>query len=213
MTLPRRTLLLASGALALPLALPMGIRPAAAQAPAPATIDPNDPRRAERSAGKADAPATVIEYFSMTCGHCAQFHREVWPRVKSELVETGKVRMVWRDFPLDQLAVAAHAIARALPPERYEAFVGALLASQDRWAFAQGADRLGEIAKVAAVAGMSRQQVEAAATDRGLQQIVLENRLQAEREHRVNSTPTFVFGSRTQPGSVSFERFKELAGV
>jgi protein-disulfide isomerase len=172
-----------------------------------------DRRLTERSAGSPDAPQTVIEYFSMTCGHCAQFHRDVWPRVKAELVDTGKVRMVWRDYPLDQLAVAAHAIARALPPERYEAFIGALLASQDRWAFARGADSLGEIAKIAAIAGLSRAQVEAAATDQTLQRAVLENRLQGEREHRVNSTPTFVFGSRTQPGSVTFERFKELAGV
>lgn len=208
MTLTRRTLLAAPALLA-----PTLLAPTAALAQGTTAPSAADPRLAERSSGRADAPQTVIEYFSMTCGHCAQFHAGVWPRVKSELVDTGKVRMVWRDFPLDQLAVAAHAVARALPPERYDAFVGALLASQDRWAFARGADSIGEIAKVAAIAGLSREQVQAAASDQALQRAVLENRLKGEREHRVNSTPTFVFGSRVQAGSVTFDRFRELAGV
>ena len=83
-------------------------------------------------------------------------------------MDTGKLRMVWRDFPLDQLALAAAAVARALPPERYEGFIGALFSTQDRWAFARGADNLAEIAKIAALAGMSRAEVDAALADQAL---------------------------------------------
>jgi hypothetical protein len=90
---------------------------------------------AERSIGKADAPVVVTEWFSMTCPHCAAFHIQAMPRIKAELIDTGKMRMVFRDFPLDQLALTAAMVARALPAERYEAFLGALLGSQDRWAF------------------------------------------------------------------------------
>jgi protein-disulfide isomerase len=203
MSLARRSLLLAAPTIAL---LPSLAR--AQGAPAG-----SDPRLGERSAGKPDAPVTVIEYFSLTCSHCAAFHKEVWPQVKSKLVDTGKIRMVWRDFPLDQLALAAAVVARALPADRYEGFVSALLASQDRWAFARGVDNIGEIAKIAALAGMSRAQVDAALSDQALQRGILEMRLKAQQEHNVNSTPTFVFGSRVQPGEVSYERFAQLAGV
>ncbi|MFT8244104.1 thioredoxin domain-containing protein [Roseomonas sp. BN140053] len=198
-TTDRRGFLLAS-ALAAPA---LGLSGARAQAPA------TDPRLGERSAGKADAPATAIEYFSLTCSHCAAFHRETWPQVKRELVETGKLRMVWREFPLDQLALSASVAARALPPERYEGFISALLGSQDRWAFARGVDSLGEIAKIAALAGMSRADFDRAQADDGLKRGILQMRLQAEREHQVNSTPTFVFGSRVVPGEIPFERFAE----
>ena len=121
--------------------------------------------------------------------------------------------MVWRDFPLDQLALAGAVVARALPPERYEGFIGALLASQDRWAFARGADSIGEIAKIAALAGMTRAKVDEALADQALQRGILEMRLKAQQEHNVGSTPTFVFGNRPTPGAVTYERFAELAGV
>jgi protein-disulfide isomerase len=199
MSIARRSLLLAA--------------PAAVLVPSLARAQAADPRLGERSAGKPDAPVTVIEYFSLTCSHCATFHTQTWPQVKSRLVDTGKVRMVWRDFPLDQLALAGAVVARSLPAERYEGFVSALLASQDRWAFARGADNIGEIAKIAALAGMSRAQVDAALADQALQRGILEARLKGQQEHNVTSTPTFVFGNRPHPGAVSYERFAELAGV
>ncbi|KAA2213246.1 DsbA family protein [Teichococcus oryzae] len=200
MPLSRRILMLAPAAL-----LPWSAnRPAAAQG--------GDPRLTERSAGKRDAPVTVIEYFSLTCSHCAAFHRDTWPRVKKELVDAGKMRMVWRDFPLDQLALAAAQVARTLPPAAYEGFIGALLSTQDRWAFNRGADPVAEIARVAALAGLSRPQVDAAIGDEALRKALLESRLKGEQEHKVSSTPTFVFGSKTVPGALSFDRFAELVG-
>jgi len=189
--------------------------PAAAAEPtpaAPAAQAPSgtDPRMAERSLGRAEAPATVIQYFSLTCSHCAAFHRDTFPRIKSELIDTGRMRMVFRDFPLDQLALAAAAVARAMPPERYEAFVATLLGSQDRWAFNRQADPAVEIAKLAAFAGMDQAAVTAALTDRDLQRGILDGRLRAEQEFHVNSTPTFIFGSRVVPGAIPFDRFAEL---
>jgi protein-disulfide isomerase len=169
-----------------------------------------DPRLAVRSTGQADAPVTVIEYFSLTCGHCAAFHRDTWPRVKRELVETGRMRMVWRDFPLDQLALAAAGVARSLPPDRYEPFVSTLLATQDRWAFNRNADPKAELFKLAAVAGMDRETFERAIVDAPLQRAILEMRLKGQQEHNVSSTPTFVFGSRTVPGNMPFDRFASL---
>ena len=173
-----------------------------------------DPRLSERAIGRPDAPVRVLEYFSLTCSHCAAFHRDTLPQVKQKLVEPGAVRFIYRDFPLDRLALAAAVVARSLPAERYEPFVGALLLSQDRWAFARNGDPMEELAKMAALAGMSRPQFDAAVRDEALARAILEGVQAAEREHNVRATPSFVFGpdgkSKTQSGALTFERFQQL---
>ena len=93
-----------------------------------------DPRLAERSVGPAEAPLVVSEFFSLTCSHCATFHTGTWPQVKRELVETGRIRMVFIDFPLDDIGLRAAMVARALPALRYEAFISTLFQTQNRWA-------------------------------------------------------------------------------
>ena len=162
----------------------------------------------ERSLGRADAPVTAIEYFSLTCSHCGAFHRDTWPRVKRELVETGRVRMVFRDFPLDEIALRAHAVARSFPADRYEPFISALFATQDRWAYARGVDHKAEIGKIAALAGMSADAFNAAWADDDLARGILEARQRGEAEHQVSATPTFIIGTQKLPGAISFERFE-----
>ncbi|MEN9499921.1 MAG: hypothetical protein RIS83_1740 [Pseudomonadota bacterium] len=169
---------------------------------------PSDPRLGERSLGRPEAPVTAIEYFSLTCSHCGAFHRETWPRVKRELVETGRVRMVFRDFPLDQISLRAHAVARSFPAERYEPFISALFAAQDRWAYARGVDHKVEVGKIAALAGMSADAFNAAWNDDALARAILEARQAGENEHQVNATPTFVIGTQKLPGAISFDRFE-----
>jgi protein-disulfide isomerase len=198
----RRPLLLAATAAAL---VPAGA--ARAQAPAP-----TDPRLAERSTGSPEAPVAVQEFFSLTCGHCAAFHRETWPQVKKDLVDTGQVRMIWRDFPLDRVGLIGAMVARSLPPERYEGFVGTLLANQDRWAFTR--DPVEELGKLAALAGMGRAQFEAVTKDEALARGILELRQTAERQYTIQATPTFVFQSGrsapvTHSGNMPFDRFAE----
>lgn len=172
-----------------------------------------DPRLGERGVGNPEAPVTVTEFFSMTCGHCAAFHKDIFPRVKRELVETGAIRLVWRDFPLDQLALTAAAVARSLPTERYEGFLGALLANQDRWAFTRG-DPVAELAKLAALAGMARPRFDEVAADLPFQRAIMEQRGAAEREFSVSATPSFSFrgkaAPRNQSGNMTFERFQQL---
>jgi protein-disulfide isomerase len=191
----RSALALAAGALALPVA------PAVAQ---------EDPRLTERFIGRPDAPVTVQEFFSLTCGHCAAFSRDTFPRVKQELVDTGRIRLVYRDFPLDQLALAVAALARSVPAERYSAFVSTLFATQDRWAFNRNADVKGELWKLAAVAGMDRETFERAIVDAPLQRAILEQRAEGQRQFNISSTPTFVFGTRVVPGNIAFDRFASL---
>ena len=201
MRLPRRTLLTALAA-----------------APLAGHAQNADPRLAERGIGNPDAPVRVVEFFSLTCSHCAAFHKETFPRVKKELVETGAIRLVWRDFPLDQIALAAAAVARTLPAERYEGFIGALLSSQDRWAFTRG-DPLVELARMAALAGMPKPQYDQVVADEALKRAILEQRMAAEKEFSVQATPSFSFQGgggqgggpvRNQSGNMPFERFRAL---
>lgn len=187
--------------------------PATPAAPTTAPAGPQDAvavRSAERVLGRADAPVTVIEYFSLTCGHCAAFHRDTFPQVQRELIDTGRIRMVLRDFPLDGVALAAAQVARHLPPERYSAFVSTLFATQDRWAFTRTSEPREELFRIAALAGMSREAFDAALADQALARSILETRVQAQQAHNVNSTPTFVFGSRVVPGNLDFTRFSQL---
>jgi protein-disulfide isomerase len=198
----RRTLLLTPPALLL-------AGHARAQAPAASAAE-TDPRLTERSIGRADAPVTVQEFFSLTCGHCAAFHANTMPQVKRDLVETGRVRILFRDFPLDQVALAAAVIARSLPAAAYEPFIGTLFATQNRWAFQRGGNPVTELKRLAAVAGLSGEQVDAALADEVLARGVLEQRLAAQQRHNIASTPSFLFGTRLVAGNIDFNRFAAL---
>ena len=169
----------------------------------------DDPRMADRALGKSDAKVTVQEYFSLTCTHCAAFQKETFPQVKAALIDTGKVRYIWRDYPLDQLALYAAMVARALPAERYEPFVTALLSTQDRWAFTRTANPVEELVKLALLAGMSRPTFDTTVRDDKLKQFVLDEQSQGEKKYAVNSTPTFVINDKAFPGAISFDAFQK----
>ena len=85
--------------------------------------------------GAAGAPATIVEYASMTCSHCAAFHEQVWPALKAKYVDTGKAKFILREFPLDPLAIAAFMAARCAGPDKRDALIDRLFASQEDWAF------------------------------------------------------------------------------
>ncbi len=169
--------------------------PGAAPAPAipPSRAASSDARMGDRFIGQANAPVVVHEFYSLTCPHCARFALDVLPQIKKDLVDTGKLRVVFRDFPLDQLALTAAAVARSLPPERYEPFVLTLLASQDRWAFARGINNTEELFKRAALAGMSRETFTGAINDSTLKGAILTGQDADTKAFNIDSTPTFIF--------------------
>ena len=183
------------------LALPALLLPLSAHAQ-----DAN-PAIPERAAGKPDAKVTVNEWFSLTCSHCAEFHKRTFPQVQKELIEPGRVRFVWRDYPLDQYALTAAMVARALPAERYEPFIGTLLASQDRWAFARNVNFTEELAKIAALAGMPREAFNQAVSNDTMRQAILREQDEAERTLGVKSTPTFVINGKPLAGAVPYATF------
>ena len=167
----------------------------------------SDPRMADRTLGSPDAKVVVTEWFSLTCTHCAAFQKDTFPQVREKLIDTGRVRYVWRDYPLDQVALTAAMVARALPPERYEPFISALLASQDRWAFARGVNATEELAKLAALAGMSRDTFLLTVGDGKLKQAILAAQEAAEKKSKVTSTPSFIINDKLVAGAVPYADF------
>jgi len=198
MRFPRRFLLTALPALALP--------------PKFARADDNDPR-ADRFVGKPDARATVGEYFSLTCTHCAAFAATTFPEIKKNLIDTGAVRWVFHDFPLDQVALTASMVARYLPVDRYETFVNALFATQNRWAFNRGNDPTEELWKIAGLAGMSRGTFDKAIGDKGLRDWVLQQQKADSDEWKIDSTPSFVINHQKYAGEMTYEAFRKLIPV
>lgn len=162
---------------------------------------------APRVLGSPDAPVEVIEYASLTCHHCATFHNEVLPQVKKEFIDTGKVRIVYRDFPLDRVGLEAATMARCLPPERYFPVLSLLFAKQEDWSHAK--DPIEPLARVGALAGLSRQAYDACRADKALQDSIVQSRYEGEQKHGVDSTPSFVIDGNTLKGVLRFEEFKK----
>ena len=200
MTFSRRSLLTV-----VPAGLTLG---AIALGSSPARAD-DDPR-AERFVGKPDAKVTVGEYFSLTCTHCAAFAQETYPQVKKDLIDTGIVKWVFHDYPLDQVALTASMVARYLPVDRYEPFILALFASQDRWAFSRGINPTDELWKVAGLAGMSRATFDKAIDDTSLRDWILAQRKADTDKWKIDSTPSFVINDQKYAGEMSYDAFRKL---
>ncbi|HEY1411167.1 MAG TPA: thioredoxin domain-containing protein [Rhodopila sp.] len=176
---------------------------------APARADAVDPR-AERSIGKPDAKVTVGEYFSLTCTHCAAFAASTFQDVKKKLIDTGVVRWVFHDYPLDQVALTAAMVARYLPVDRYDPFVEALFSTQDRWAFSRGSDTTDELWKMAGLAGMSRATFDKAIGDTGLRDWIVQQQKADTDEWKIDSTPSFVINNQKYAGEMSYDAFRKL---
>lgn len=158
--------------------------------------------------GDPDAPVTIIEYFSLTCPHCAAFHKETLPALKQRYIDTGKVKLVLRDFPLDRFALFAAVIAHCAGPERYPAFVDVFLETQQQWARAD--DPVAVLKQIAQLGGLAPEQADACLADQTMIDAVLKMRLEGENTYKVQSTPSFIIGGKLYAGHNTPERFAEL---
>ncbi len=172
-----------------------------------------DPRMADRALGLADAKITVQEWFSFTCPHCARFASDVFPLIQAQLIDTGKLRYVFKEYPRDQVDLMAAMVARSLPPERYEPFVMSLLSTQMRWAFDRSVDPKEELAKQAALAGMPREYFDKVVSDTKLKDEILADQAQAEKSYSIDATPTFVSNGRSHSGEMTFDEFTKWLGL
>jgi protein-disulfide isomerase len=162
----------------------------------------------EQVMGDPAAPVTMIEYSSLTCPHCAAFHVETLPELKSRYIDTGKVKLVMRDFPLDGVALKAALLAHCAGPERYFTFLNALFANQERWARAR--DPLAALEQLALAGGLGKERLAACWADREMEDGVLAMRLSGEQEFQIRSTPSFIIGGEVYPGNRSPEDFAAI---
>jgi protein-disulfide isomerase len=157
--------------------------------------------------GPATAPVTITEYASMTCGHCAHFNETVFPKIKSEYIDSGKIRYVFREFPLDIKAAAGSMLARCIAKDdagKYFAVIDMLFKQQNDWVSKNTTETLTRIGKQA---GMSQQAIEDCLKDQALLDKIAADQKFASEVLKVNSTPTFFINGEMVKGSTSFEEF------
>lgn len=161
----------------------------------------------EHVMGDENAPVTMIEYASLTCPHCASFHNEVLPEIKEKLIDTGKLKLIYRDYPLDGVALRAAAIAQCAGEDRYFGVLGMLFKSQMTWARSQ--DPVASIKEVVRFAGMTGDAVDACIADQELIDGIVGSRMTGEQEFNVSSTPSFILDGELIEGSRQAELFIE----
>ena len=140
--------------------------------------------------GDANAPVTLIEYSSLSCPHCADFHANTLPQIKKNYIDTGKVKMIVRDFPIGGPAYAAAMMARCGKPERRNEFIDVLFANQDSWSKAQ--DPKAALARIGKLGGLSQAEFERCTSDKALFEGIQKLQLEAQTKYDVNATPTFI---------------------
>lgn len=158
--------------------------------------------------GSPDAPVTVIEYASLTCPHCATFHRDTWPTIRATYVETGKVRFVFREVYFEQYGLWASMIARCGGAATFHGFISTFLERQQEWTRAQ--DVVAELMRIGRLGGLPAERLQACLTDADLM-----NRLVADYQTNatadgIRSTPTFIINGETHTGAMSVAQFSAL---
>jgi|TARA_B100001964_G_C13928947_1_gene463611 protein-disulfide isomerase len=163
----------------------------------------------DRVLGDPNAPIEIVEYSSLTCSHCRHFHIDILPDLKKNYLDTGRAKLVYRDFPFDQLGLMAAIMARCAPPSRYFQFLDVLFQNQEKWA--QNADPIRALTRIGSLGGLSEADFRACTENRTIVDGVLQTRLEAGKRYQVNSTPSFIInGEKRVVGSQPYKVFDDL---
>jgi protein-disulfide isomerase len=166
------------------------------------------PSPVERSLGNSGAPVTVIKYFSLSCGNCARFHTQILPRIKQEYVDTGKVRLVFRDYPLDQAGFDAATLAHCAGADRYHGFLQALFHEKESWAHAK--EYLPILARFGQIGGVSAEQFTACRESKAFTDPILKMAVDGRQTFKVSATPTFFVADKMHVGVIEFDQFAKI---
>jgi protein-disulfide isomerase len=158
--------------------------------------------------GNPKAPLTIIEYTSFTCAHCAEFHEKTLPLLKQNYLDKGEVKIIFREYPSDGLALRATAVARCVKPALYFKVVEALFQKQNQWIFAK--DYVGELWKSVRQFGLKRDQVNACVANDLIMDQIVAGRMAYMKEHKINQTPTFIINGQVYSYFLSFESLDKI---
>jgi len=154
----------------------------------------------DRAEGAAEAPVTIVEYASMTCPHCAHFHNTTYPELKKRYIDTGKVRFIFREFPLDALAAAAAMLARCAGNDKFFPLVEAFFAQQKDWVVQKPLQPMFAIAKQA---GFTQQTFDECLANQQMLDALKQTQTRASEKFKVNSTPTFFINGKIFRGALT----------
>ncbi|MBM6592644.1 DsbA family protein [Microvirga sp. BT291] len=158
--------------------------------------------------GPADAKVTIIEYASLTCSHCANFHNTTYPELKKRYIDTGKVRFILREFPLDPLATAGFMLARCDGESKYYPITDLLFDQQKNWAFTD--KPLDALRQMMRQAGFSQEKFDACLRDQKLYDAVSAVKNRGVEQFKVDSTPTFFINGQRHAGSMSIDELETI---
>lgn len=182
------------------------ISPAQAREPSQAELMQPGPL-VEMSMGVDNAPVTIIEYASMTCGHCANFHEKTYPELKKRYIDTGKVRFIFREFPLDPLAAAGFMLARCAGNDKYFPLIETLFHHQKKWAVQKP---LAPLLAIAKQTGFTQQTFDQCLANDKLLKDIEKVSERAKSMFGINSTPTFFINGKKHAGALSIEEMAKI---
>ena len=158
--------------------------------------------------GPETAKVNIVEYASLTCSHCATFHKETWPELKKRYIDTGKVRFTLREFPLDPLATAGFMLARCDGNAKYYPVSDLLFDQQRNWAFTD--KPLDALRAMMRQAGFSQEKFDACLRDQKLYDAVNAVKNRGVEQFNVDSTPTFFINGQRHAGNMSIDELEKV---
>ena len=160
--------------------------------------------------GNENAPITIIEYASMSCSHCADFHTKTLPDLKTEFIDTGKVRMVFRDYPFNYPALLGSMMMRCIPSDvRYD-YMNALYQLQPNWVNRDPKITKKELYKIMQSGGMTKDEFDTCYGDLDNENLILEGVMAAQKDFNIKSTPSFVINGNLVEGNKNIKEFRQI---
>jgi protein-disulfide isomerase len=165
----------------------------------------------DRTLGNPKAPILVVEYAAPSCPHCSRWNRDIFPLLKKDYIDTGKVYYVFRVLPLSQVDVAAEAMARCLPADNYFQFIDLMFRNQEKWDPEYGiSDTHAALVDMGRIAGMSAEQVDTCIGNQAEQKRITQVGQQASTQYSINGTPSFIINGELRSGEVPWDQMKNL---
>ena len=160
--------------------------------------------------GDEDAPVTIIEYASMSCSHCANFHKNTLPELKTEYIDTGKVRMIFRDFPFNYPALLGSMMMRCIPNEvRYD-YMNVLYQLQSKWVNRDPNITKKELYKIMQSGGMTKDEFDSCYSNLDIENEILEAVMAAQNDFNIRSTPSFIVNGNLVEGNKNTKEFRQI---
>ena len=158
--------------------------------------------------GNKDAKIVVIEYASMTCIHCANFHKQVYPKIKKNYIDTNKIKFIFRDFPLDKQALFASVLAKCAPKDKYYNFVKLILTNQEKW-ISNDDTFMNKLRNIGKLAGLNENKINSCFKDEKMVDNIIRTRSIGEEKYNINSTPSLIINEKKY-SAMSYENFEKI---